>query len=308
MKWIKKGLIFKPDSNFGWMNSHAQVPTALLLNDRIRVYFATRPKQNLSLTTYLDLDIHDLNNIIQINEKPILELGHTGAFDEHGIMPSSVIYHNGLVFLYYSGWQRCLSVPYNNYTGLAISEDGGTTFRKYSPGPIIDRKPFEIYSATSPFVFIKNKIWHMWYSSGIEWMEINGKLEHCYDIKYAMSYDGIKWEQTGMVAIPQKNIGEAITKPTIIELNEKYYMWYSYRGSSDFRGGFDSYRIGLAESRDLESWIRKDEKSGIDISEIGFDSEMIAYPNVILLNEKYILFYNGNNFGYDGILLAKLKQ
>ena len=44
-------------------------------------------------------------------------------------------------------------------------------------------------------------------------------------------------------------------------------MWYSYRG--------DRYHIGYAESYDGINWTRKDEKAGIDISETGFDSDMV---------------------------------
>lgn len=36
-----------------------RIPAALVLDDRIRVYFATRPQRNLSLTTFVDLDRND---------------------------------------------------------------------------------------------------------------------------------------------------------------------------------------------------------------------------------------------------------
>lgn len=49
-------------------------------------------------------------------------------------------------------------------------------------------------------------------------------------------------------------------------------MWYSYRGRS--------YRIVYAESEDGLIWIRKDQESGIHVSESGWDSEMLAYPYV----------------------------
>ena len=92
------------------MKSHAQVPTALVLKDRIRVYFATRPKADLSLTTFVDLSL-DLEEQLYLHPEPILELGHKGSFDENGIMPDCVIEHNGLVYLYYSGWQDSKEFP-----------------------------------------------------------------------------------------------------------------------------------------------------------------------------------------------------
>ena len=138
MKWVKKGLIYKPSQKIDWAKSHAQVPTVLIRDDSIRVFFASRPRQDLSLTTFVDLDINDPSTVLYENPAPILELGGTGEFDEHGIMPSSIINKDGVVYLYYSGWSRGYSLPYHNYTGLAISEDGGDTFQKFSKGPIID--------------------------------------------------------------------------------------------------------------------------------------------------------------------------
>jgi predicted GH43/DUF377 family glycosyl hydrolase len=77
-------------------------------------------------------------------------------------------------------------------------------------------------------------------------------------------------------------------------------MWYSYRG--------ESYRIGYAESEDGIHFNRMDEKVGIDVSETGWDSEMICYPHVFEHNgEKYML-YNGNGYGKTGIGLAVLAN
>lgn len=310
MIWEKKGLIFKPENNFGWMNSHAQVPTVLVKEkeELVRVYFSSRPEPTTSLTSFVDLNINDLHQIVYLHPDPILELGVLGTFDEHGIMPSSVIENEGLVYLYYSGWSRGYSVPYNNFTGLAISEDGGKSFRKLFQGPILDRQSFEIYSATSPCVLYENKEWHMWYCSGTNWHEIHGKLEHTYDIKYANSNDGRVWSQNGVTVIAQKNSFEAITKPSVINIDGEYHMWFCHRGSKDFRDGDQGYRIGYANSLDLFKWTRSDEKSGIDVSKSGWESNMIAYPAVVKIQDQIILFYNGNYFGKDGFGYAILSN
>lgn len=308
MKWIKKGPLFQPKSDYGWMRSHAQVPTVLVKDDRLRIYFASRPRKTLSLTTYVDVDIDDFSRILYLERDPILDLGEPGTFDEHGIMPSSVVEKDGLVFLYYSGWSRCKSLPYSNYTGLAISEDGGRTFRKYAKGPIIDRTPHEIHSATSPCVYYHEGLWHMWYSSGTYWLKIGEKYEHTYDIKYACSEDGIEWRQTNQTVIQQRNKYEAITKPTVIRLCQEYHMWFCYRGSEDFRDGKDSYRIGYATSKDLEMWKRDDKISGIDVSPSGWDSQMIAYPAVVKIRGRVIMVYNGNDFGSNGFGYAVLDE
>ncbi len=43
---------------------------------------------NITLTSFCDLDLNDLSNVLYIHDKPILELGDPGTFDQYGIMPS----------------------------------------------------------------------------------------------------------------------------------------------------------------------------------------------------------------------------
>ena len=222
-------------------------------------------------------------------------------------MPSSIHHENGKIYLYYSGWQQSVGGPYNNYIGLAISKDDGFTFKKYSLCPILNRNKNELYSATSPTVLkISEKKWLMVYCSGIDWLEIKGKKEHIYDLKIATSTDGLKWNQTGKIAIAQNHPHEAITKASLYQsADNQFHLWYCYRGSEDFRDGKNAYRMGYAQSENGLDWQRIDEKSGISTSEDDWDSKMTAYPCVIEHNEKLLLFYNGNHFGKDGFGYAE---
>lgn len=308
MKWQKHGLIFAPNGAGGWMKSHAQVPTPLVSEEFIRVYFSSRPESNLSLTTFVDLDIENPGRVLRLNPTSILELGKPGTFDEHGIMPSCAVRSGSKVFLYYSGWSRGASVPYTNSTGLAVSDDGGQTFKKISDGPILSKSTHDPFSATSPVVLKEEDAWHMWYCSGTGWLEIAGKYEHTYDIKYARSKDGIVWEPSAAPVIPQRTEHEAITRPYVVTSQDGYNMWFCYRGSHNFRDGEDAYRIGYAHSKDLQQWRREDDAVGIDISETGWDSKMIAYPAVVTVNGRTLMFYNGNGFGVDGFGYATLAE
>lgn len=290
------------------MKTHAQVPTPLVCDGFIRIYFSSRPEPNLSLTTFVDLDSDNPGRIVRLNHNPLLELGKPGTFDEHGIMPSAAIREGNRIFLYYSGWSRAASVPYINSTGLAISEDGGETFTKISEGPILSRSLYDPYSATSPAVFREGVNWHMWYCSGTGWLKIDDKHEHVYDIKYAHSSDGINWTPSNEPAIRQDTRNEAITRPSVLKIGDRYHMWFCYRGSHDFRDGEAAYRIGYAHSDDIQRWSRDDRKAGIDPSEHGWDSKMMAYPAVVVANNRTFMFYNGNGFGVDGFGYATLEN
>jgi hypothetical protein len=66
----------------------------------------------------------------------------------------------------------------------------------------------------------------------------------------------------------------------------------------------DAYRAGYATSRDGLTWERRDAEAGIDVSDDGWDSEMIAYPHVFEHAGRTYMLYNGNGYGKTGIGLA----
>jgi predicted GH43/DUF377 family glycosyl hydrolase len=309
MRWIKKGLIFETKKQYDWMHSHAQCPTAIVLNDRIRIYFSARLVNQQSLPTFIDVDKSDLTKVLYINPTPILERGRRGTFDENGIIPSYIYSINDVLFFYYAGWSQCKNVPYKNYTGLATSNDMGLSFSKYTESPVFTMDKFNPLSATGPCIVEKDANLYAIYSTGIDWLEIEGKLEHTYLLTYATSKDGFSWSSSGKIIIEPEREFMAHCKPTIIEVNGLYHMWFSTRGSYNFRnGGSNAYRLGYAVSKDLINWERDDSRVGIDVSEDGWDSEMICYPNIISVNGKFIMFYNGNGFGKSGFGYAELQS
>jgi predicted GH43/DUF377 family glycosyl hydrolase len=303
MNWIKKGLIFTPDKGFYWMQSHAQMPTVdHLKGDIYRVYFASRDKDQRSHIGYIEIDITEPKKIIRVSEKPVLEPGPIGFFDADGVFPSSIVNHNGKKYLYYIGWNKGGEPPlFYASIGLAISEDGGKSFWRYSKAPIMSRSEYDPCLVTGPFVLKRKDIWRMFYVSGIKWERIEGKLKSFYHIKYAHSKDGIEWIREGEVTIGLKGDSN-ISRPSVIREGDLYKAWYSYATLTT------PYRIGYAESTDGIHFTRKDEEAGIDVSKEGFDNEMVCYPYVIKHREMLYMFYNGNNLGKEGIGLAITKE
>lgn len=258
----------------------------------------------MSLTTFVDLDLEDPTRVLRIHTEPILQLGKPGTFDEHGIMPSCALRDGRRVLLYYSGWSRSSSVPYTNATGLAISHDSGKTFQKVSEGPILAKNLVDPYSATSPVVVREGDSWHMWYCAGTGWLKVREKYEHVYDIKSAQSDDGLHWRPLGKTSIAQRNQEEALTRPYVLTAEGRHHMWFCYRGSKTFRSGGDAYQIGYASSTDLRHWERGTDAWGLERSESGWDSQMVAYPGVIRIGNTLRMFYNGNGFGASGFGMA----
>jgi len=83
-------------------------------------------------------------------------------------------------------------------------------------------------------------------------------------------------------------------------------MFFCYRYSSHYRGKENGYRIGYASSTNLADWTRDDTKAGIDVSESGWDAEMVSYPHVFEVDGRTHLAYLGNQVGRHGFGLAVL--
>lgn len=312
MIWEKKGHIYKPDGKLEWSLSHAQVPVADYIekDNIIKIYFSTRNKKGYSLPAYIILDADDPKKIIEISQKPIMSLGDIGTFDDCGVMPSWIINKgNKEKWLYYIGWNVRNTISYHNSIGLAISKDGGSTYDRFSKGPLWERNYSEPHYSGTSCVIIEKGIWKNWYLSCTEWRIINGKSEPRYHIKYAESKNGIDWERKGIIAIDYQNNEEAgIVKASVIKIDGEYKMWYSFRNFKNYRTDVNnSYRIGYATSLDGVNWKRFDDKSGITTSNEGWDSLMIEYPHVIKVKNQYLMFYNGNGFGESGFGYATLK-
>lgn len=310
MKWMKKGLIFKPDNNFEWMVHHACVPIADKVNDEVlRIYFGPRDKYNRTVTTFIEVEADDPSNVLYVHDKPVLSLGKLGCFDDSGAMPSCIVNYKNKKYLYYIGWNIGVTVSYRNSIGLAVSDDGGLTFNRAYEGPVVDRTHLEPYFTASPYVIIDNGIWRMWYVSCTGWIIHNNRTEPLYQIKYAQSQDGIHWIRENVTCVDYKFDKEANARPCVIKEDGIYKMWYCYRGSFDYRTNKEqSYRIGYAESTDGIKWIRKDEEAGIDRSEDGWDSEMMEYPYVYEHKGRKYMLYNGNGFGKSGFGYAILEE
>lgn len=303
MKWKKLGQIY--DGNLIANYQYAAVPVAKIINENIiRIFFSARNRENQSLPFYFDYSLES-NELLQLSQKPLLSLGTLGAFDDSGVMPTSLVEKNDVLYMYYIGWNLGVTVPFRNSIGLAISKDDGNTFKKLFEGPIIDRTKDEPHFTASNCVLIEDNIWKIWYLSCVKWVKSDNEITHYYHIKYATSLDGINWIREGKIAIDFQYPNEyAISVPRIIIDSNKYKMWYSYRGGEIS----ETYRIGYAESDNGIDWVRMDDKVGIDVSIKGWDSEMICYPFLFNLNGKRYMLYNGNNYGKTGIGLAVLEK
>jgi hypothetical protein len=304
MRWEKRGQIFEPKGQFEWMQKYGILPTPVLISDEglIRIFFATSAFDNIGRVTYLDVNAHNPSQIIKHPDKILLSEGNPGTFDDCGVNPSSYIKHNGKEYLYYVGYERSFKVPFTLFPGVAT----GTIINGFSREkrvPLIDRSEQYPFSLAAPFVLKDDGLFKMWLWLGSEWIKVNNKDYLSAKIGYAESDNGIDWELIkDDCIITEQNTEFSIGRPWVVKLIGVYKMFYSVRYINKL------YRLGYAESVDGINWTRKDEEIGIDVSESGWDSEMICYPAVLTAYNKTYLFYNGNNNGATGFGYAELIE
>ena len=295
------------------MKDFAQAPSALVLDDRVRVYFACRPTadsngQFVSYVAYVDFKRDNLLERINISNERILALGDRGTFDEFGTNPASVISNGAEVWMYYAGWTRCESVPFNAAIGLAVSRDNGETFARIGNGPVLSYSFDEPFVIGSPRIRKFNGTMYLWYVAGKKWVKSEGRPEPVYKIRMASSTDGIHWTKHGADLIQSVlEEDECQASPDVFFSKGRYHMFFSYRHTLGFQKKGRGYQIGYASSNDLRTWTRDDARAGIVVSPEGWDSETISYPNVFELDGHTYMYYQGNQVGKFGFGLARLE-
>lgn len=300
-RWKKLGLIFQP-GKADWMSSHVQNPFPEPLEGGLyRIHFAGRDQHNRARGGFFVFNPAQPFQILDVSLTPTLDLGSLGAFDDCGVMPGSIVDCGDRYYMYYTGWSKAVEVPFSFHIGLAISEDGGRTYRRASLAPVLGRNHHDPYITGAPYVLREDGLFRMWYISATGWARESGaeKPKHYYTVKYAESVDGVEWKTSAHLCIDYDEGEYAIARPVVWRTPEGYRMWFTFRSNSA------TYRIGVADSSNGIDWIRSPHPLGIDVSKEGWDSEMICYAHPLFHGDRRYALYNGNGYGATGVGLAE---
>ncbi len=315
----KLGRIFDPARHVlpNGCTQFAQSPQALVLEDRVRIFFSTRAvdAENgkfRSHIAYVDLS-RDLRDTLGVSADPVISLGGLGCFDEHGIFPMNVVKVGDAVYGYTCGWSRRVSVSVETAIGLAVSRDEGRTFQRIGEGPVLAASLHEPCLVGDGFVKVIGGTFHMWYIFGTGWKRFSADAEpdRTYKIGHATSKDGIAWvkDEAGQIVADRLGADESQALPTVVEIEGRFHMFFCYRESFDFRrNSARGYRIGHAVSDDLERWSRDDADPSLGPTPGEWDSDMLCYPHAFECDGRVYLLYNGNEFGRHGFGAAVLER
>lgn len=305
MKWVKKGLIYNVDDRIDWATNSVLTPQPFMLTDEvIRVYGSMRDELGRGRIGYVDVLAKNPGYILNVSEKPVLDLGKPGMFDDNGLLLGDVLRVNNKVYMYYVGFQIPAKAKFIACSGLAISEDGGESFTRLQDTPVADRTPNAPFGRCIHTVLYENGIFRVWYAVIHGWHYINNKPYPAYNIRYMESVDGIHFfDEIGQHCLGCNDNEYRIGRPRVKHLKDGSYVM---RYTSDTLD--KQYVAGLAYSKDGIHWDRHDEESGLLKSETGWDSEMACYPVEIETKYGTYMFYDGNGMGATGFGYCKLEE
>ena len=289
-KWQKLGLIYQASRLHDKLITHASNPLAMhLQQDQFRIFYSGRDSINRSSVSYIDYDL-DKNEILCIYDKPIVT-PEDNTFYSHGITIGNYWNKDGQTYLGFMGWQQKEGQHWRGDIGCFS----------------LDTKEINLLMGTSeedrvslsyPNVFYEDGLYKMWYGSTVDWQSRNGEMIHVN--KYATSKNLKDWNHYGLAVPFELGVAQAFSKPSIIKHDGTYHMWMSYRGGNGI-----PYRVGYSQSKDGITWNFK--QSNLDVSDDGWDSEMVCYPYVFKHNDSIYMLYNGNRYGLSGFGIARAE-
>jgi hypothetical protein len=304
LRWEKLGLVFRPTQDTGWVASHATAPLPMPLDgSRYRVFFSGRDAANRSHIGWFDIDLDDPGRGVRGSDRPLAGPGPLGGFDGYGLYASSAVRLGPSLRLYTIGWNPGAEPPmFYSAIGVLESNDMGETVAWRSAVPVLDRGVHDPFSVTGPWVLLEDGVWRMWYVSAARWERTATAPKSFYHVKYAESDDGLTWRRDGTVAIDfaapdETNIG----RPCVLRRAGGYEAWFGYSRKQ-------GYRMGYGRSADGKSFDRNiADPPVVEPSSAFFETETVCHPAVITHRDRRFMFYNGNQFGKDGVALAVEK-
>lgn len=305
LRWEKLGQVFDPERGPRHPNllSHAANPLALnLTGDTYRIFYSGRDAKNRSSVGAVDIDIIT-RTIVKSHFQPVFNRGPKGSFYADGVsIGNCYSATNNQRYILFMGWQTPRDGHWRGDVGrLYVRDDLKLELDPEQPFMTVDS--VDPVSLSYPWVHkAAPQEYQMWYGSTHNWDAGNGEMLHV--LNYATSSDGHHWNRKGLAIPYEIGTAQAFSRPTVAKHPEGgLEMWFSYRGAPG-----RAYRIGYARAKDGERWSLMLGTSGIDVSQSGWDSEMIEYPFVFDHGNARYMLYNGNSHGRSGFGLAILHR
>lgn len=302
MPWSKRGLIYCPKGETSWQKHSFMTPTPWLRDsETIRLYGGFRDHEGKSRIGYIDVQASNPKNVLAVSKEPVIDLGKLGMFDDRGMILGDVVEDNtqdqSCLRMYYVGFQNVENAKFYAFSGCALSHDGGESFERYSNIPVMDRSDEGLFIRAIHSALQRDGQWHIWYSTGSGWENINGIEYPQYLIRHTTSDNGLTFSNEGTVCIAPNDSEYRIGRPRVYLLEDGQHLMYITSDTYNKK-----YQAHAALSNDGIKWQRNNVPlQGFTPSSHGWDSQMVCYPVRLHTTYGTYLFYSGNDMGLTGV-------
>jgi predicted GH43/DUF377 family glycosyl hydrolase len=223
---------------------------------------------------------------------PVLDVGPPGSWDDARVIIPSVLHHDTVYHMWYSGNDGTTS-----RIGYATSTDGINWEKDTINNPVLGVGPPGSWyegGVSQPYVRFDGITYHMWFG-GWDASDITS-------IGYATSTYGITWNVN---ADPVLVVGtgtwdsQHVEGPSVFFDGNTYHMCYTGRNIHSWW----TWRIGYATSQNGINWVKDTINNPVLTPSAGrWDSQFVGYPRVILdsANSTFKMWYIGGAADWDG--------
>lgn len=296
--WAPRGMLYVPDETIAWMSDGAGAFFARPAGENFLQLFLTgRDATVRSRIGIVTIRWSNRPEPIDVTSEPVLDLGELGTFDMDGVSYPWIVSTGGALLMYYVGWNRLAGeIPFRNQIGLAVSENGGKSFKRITRAPLLPLSDAEPIGSGSCCVEPVPGGWRLYYTNFLKWERRSDGVRHFYHIREAYSKDGIHWERPGKVVVELDRPEEyALGAPNLDIRGSHRTLYFTARGHR--------YRLFAAVNDGERGWSRI--PGHIELARSNFDSEMQCYPRTLSFRGKSYLLYSGNGYGRSGIGYAE---
>jgi len=265
--------VFPIGSPGAWDDSISVVTSIIVQNDTFKTWY--EGNHGFGYATSLDgiSWTKDPRN-------PIVLPGDDGAWDDDGIFMPSVVFHNNMYKMWYSGEDG-----QSSRIGHATSSDG-ITWTKHPSNPVIglgtagEWDDHEVFHGS---VMFDQGIFKIWYNGH------NGTLQRT---GYATSSDGIVWAKSPsnpvMASDPDGSWDDSELGPmSVLYHNDTYHMWYTATDDT-------TYQIGYATSPNGIAWIKYEGNPVLDRdTSNAWEAGAVAAPSILYHDSMFKMWYGG---------------